>query len=233
MPSTTTARIYITLIVLAGAATFGMGLLHPTLTHPVRLLALLVVSVISSRLKVMLPGMKANMAVSLPFLLLASAQDHLYPAVVIAAAATVAQSIGKQRGSTKILQTVFNASAVVLATAAAYGVQHQSRFGSAHSVLLLLIGAAAYFLVNTVLVAGVVALTGGQSAGRAWSSIFALTYVYYVLSAGIGAVILGFGIRQSVLLLSLLVMYGAYRSFQLYFDTMSSILLPQIAVAGD
>jgi hypothetical protein len=233
MPSSRAARLYITLIALAGTAAFVVGLTHPVLTHPAQFVALLSVAAVSSRLKVRLPGMKANMSVSLPFLLLASAQMQFLPTLVIALAATVAQSICREWSPVKLVQMLFNVSTVLLAITLAYGVQHQARFANLHGVLPLLIGAAAYLLVNTVLVAGIVSLTSQQGLRQTWTSIFGLTYLYYVLSAGIAAVILGLGIRESVLLLTLVVVYGAYRSFRLYFVAMSSTQAPQMACAGD
>ena len=232
MPNSKSARTYITLIALAGAATLTMGLQHPGLNDLAGFVALLVVAVITSRLKVKLPGMKANMSVSLPFLLLASAQMQLLPTLMIAAAATVAQSVNF-KSAVKPVQMLFNLSTVLLAIGLAYGVQHQAGFANAHGVLLLLLGAAAYLVTNTVLVAGIVSLTSDQGMNQAWSSIFALTYLYYVLSAGMAAVVLGFGIRWSVMALTLLVVYGAYRSFQMYFLAMSSLMAPQMASAGD
>ncbi|MGC2321080.1 MAG: hypothetical protein WA463_00485 [Terriglobales bacterium] len=232
MPNSTSVRIYITLVALAGTAAFIMGLLHPVVSDPAGFLALMAVSVITSRLKVKLPGMKANMAVSLPFLLLASAQMQLLPTLLIAAAATVAQSVNF-KSAVKPVQMFFNVCTVLLAITMAYRIQHQAGVANPHGVLLLLLGAAAYFLTNTLLVAGVVSLTSDRRVGKAWSSIFALTYLYYVLSAGVAAVSVGFGIRWSVLALTLVVVYGAYRSFQLYFGAMSSLMAPQMAAAGD
>lgn len=232
MPSSRSARIYITLICLAGAVALGAGLLHPVLNDPAGFLALLAVAVITSRLKVKLPGMKANMAVSLPFLLLASAQMQLLPTLMIAAAATVAQSVNF-KSAVKPAQMLFNLSTVFVAITVAYQIQHRAGLANPHGVLLLLLGAAAYLLTNTVLVAGIVSLTSDQGVSKTWSSIFALTYLYYVLSAGMAAVALGFGIRWSVMALTLLVVYGAYRSFQLYFLAMSSLMAPQMASAGD
>jgi len=233
MPSSWSARLYITLIALAAAATLAMGLSHPAVADPARFVGLLAVAVITSRLKVKLPGMQANMSVSLPFLLLASAQMQLLPALLIALAATVAQSIPRELSSVKLVQMLFNVSTVLVAVGLAYSVQHQVYIANSHGVLLLLLGAAVYLLTNTALVAGIVCLTSQQGLARTWTSIFSFTYLYYVLSAGIGAAILGFGIQWSVLLLTLVVVYGAYRSFQLYFVTMSSNLAPQMASAGD
>ena len=231
MPSTWSARLYITLIVLAGAAAFAVSLAHPVLNDQARFVALLVVAVVTSRMKVRLPGMKANMSVSLPFLLLASAQLQLLPTLLVALAATVAQSTPRELSRVRLVQMLFNVSTVLVAITSAYAVQHQIRFASRG--VLLLLGAAVYLLVNTALVAGIVCLTSEQGLGRTWAGIFALTYLYYVLSAGIAGVILGFGIRWSVLLLTLVVVYGAYRSFQLYFTAMSSTVAPQMASAGD
>jgi hypothetical protein len=98
-------------------------------------------------------------------------------------------------------------------------------------VLALLIGAAAYLLVNTVLVAGIVSLTSEQAPGQTLTSIFGLTYLYYVLSAAIAAVILGLGVRESLLLLTLVLVYGSLPLLPVVV-TMSS-LVPRMASAGD
>jgi hypothetical protein len=233
MPNSWSARLYITLVAFAGAAALLVGLAHPGFTDPARFTALLVVAIITSRLKVKLPGMKANMSVSLPFLLLASAQMQLLPTLVIAMAATVAQSISREWSRAKLVQLSFNVNTVLVAIALAHAVQHQAVLANLHGVLLLLLGAAAYLLANTALVAGVVCLTSDQSLGKTWTGIFGLTYLYYVLSGAIAAAILGFGVRWSVLMLTLVVVYGAFRSFQLYFVTMSSSAAPQMASAGD
>jgi len=232
MPNTWSARLYIALVALAGAGTLAVGIAHPVFGDPARFVALLAVAVITSRLKVKLPGMKANMSVSLPFLLLASAQLQLLPTLVIALAATVTQSVTRQSSSAKLVQMLFNVSTVLVAITCAFDVQHQARFAS-HGVVLVLLGAAAYLLVNTALVSGIVSLTSAQRLGQTWTSMFTLTYLYFVLSAGIAAVVVGFGIHWSVMMLTLMVVYGAYRSFQLYFITMSATLAPQMASAGD
>lgn len=233
MPNSWPSRLYITLVALAGATALAIGLAHAGFSDPGRFTALLVVATITSRLKVKLPGMKANMSVSLPFLLLASVQMQLLPTLLIALVATVAQSIAREWSSEKLVQMAFNLSAVLVAITFAHVIQHQLRLPNPHGVLLLLLGAAAYLIANTVLVAGVVCLTSEQSLGKAWTSIFTLTYLYFVLSAAIAAAIVGFGVHWSVLLLTLIVVYGAFRSFQLYFVAMSANLAPQMAHAGD
>jgi len=233
MPSSMSARIYITLVALAGTAAFALALAHPAVTEPAGFAALLVVAVITSRMKVRLPGMKANMSVSLPFLLLASAQMRLFPALMIAVAATVVQSINREMSSAKLVQTLFNVATVILAMTAAYALQHNFRVAGARGFLLLLAGATVYLLINTALVAGVVSLTGDQNLGKAWTAIFSLTYLYYLLSATMAAVVLRFDLGWNVLLPTLVVVYGAYRSFQMYFVTMSSVMVPETASAGD
>lgn len=232
MPNTWSARLYITLIALAGTGTLAVGIAHPVFGNPARFAALLAVAVITSRLKVKLPGMKANMSVSLPFLLLASAQLRLLPTLVIALAATIAQSVTQQMSSAKLVQMLFNVSTVLVAITCAFGIQHRAGIVG-HGVVRVLLGAAAYLLINTALISGIVCLTSAQRIGQTWTGIFALTYLYFALSAGIAAVVVGFGIQWSVMMLTLIVVYGAYRSFQLYFVTMSASLAPQTASAGD
>jgi hypothetical protein len=221
------------MVALAGVVALTVGLAHPIFADSRRFVALLAAAVITSRLKVKLPRMKANMSVSLPFLLLASAEMQWVPTLLIALGATVAQSISRDLSHTKLVKMLFNVNTVLVAITLAYGIQHQTYLAIPHGVRLLLLGAAAYLLANTVLVAGIVCLTNGQTLGHAWAGIFSLTSLYFVLSAAIAAVIVGLGIRSGVLLLTLVVMYGAYRSFHLYFVTMGEVAVPQMASVGD
>ncbi len=225
-------RLYITLITLAGAGTLIMGLRRPGIADLSGFTALLALAVITSRFKVKLPGMKASMAVNLPFLLLASTQTGLLPTLLIALAATVVQCMALKLSTGKLVQMMFNVSAVLLAITSAYGVQHRLHLAGLSSAALFVLGAAAYLVVNTALVAGVVCLAGEQPLLRTWTDIFTLTYLYYVLSAGIVAVTMSIGLSVVVLLVSLVVVYGAYRSFQLYFDTMSGMPEPRTAAAN-
>ena len=230
MPRSWPARLYITLVSLAGVATLALGAQQSRISDMNGFLALLALAVITSRLKVKLPGMKASMSVNLPFLLLASAQIELLPTLLIAGAATAVQCFARKLSPEKLVQIAFNVSAVLLAITAAFGVQHRVHLTGFAGAALLVLGAATYLLVNTGLVSGIVCLTGEQPLVRTWTGIFTLTYLYYAMSAGVVAVTMSIGANLGVLLVSLAVVYGAYRSFQLYFVAMSG--MPEATAVG-
>jgi len=85
--------------------------------------------------------------------------------------------------------------------------------------VLLGTAAAAFFLANTVPVAGVISLSEGSKMLRAWSSIFHLSFPYYVASVGVAsmATTASRHVGWQIPLVVLSVMYGIYRSYQLYF----------------
>jgi glycine/D-amino acid oxidase-like deaminating enzyme len=81
------------------------------------------------------------------------------------------------------------------------------------------LAALSFFLVQTVPVSIVIALTDGNPAWTVWTNIARMAFPYYVLSAGMASMVMT--ARQHVAwhvpLLVLPVMYGTYRSYQMYF----------------
>ena len=215
------ARIFIVLVGVCAASVLGLGLIRSAVDSRDRFLWLLVVAVISSRLKVKLPGTDTNMSVNLPFLLLASAEMDLLSTVLIASAATIAQSVRAEGPTVNPVQMLFNTSTMVVAAAAAHWPQQLSgSVGPTATTKLLLVGALLFFLVNTAFVAMIVSLTVHAKVLSTWREIVGLTYPYYVLSAAMAAVILTVNniLDWRVVLVALLALYGVHRSFQLYFQ---------------
>ena len=216
------AKSFIALIAAAGFCSAGYSLTRATTWHPAEAIVLLAIALAASRMKVKLPGLTGNMSVNLPFVLIAAVQLSLPEALLIGLASTVAQSLPKE-GKPKALQILFNVSTMAVALGAGHWVLQQATAGRVSWIStswLLPVAAASFFLAQTTPVAAIISLTEGGNMPRIWSSIFHLSFPYYVLSAGVTSIVTTASHRVGwqIPLLILPAMYGVYRSYRLYFS---------------
>jgi hypothetical protein len=229
------ANSFVALISAAGLFSVGYALTRATTWHPWEASVLLAIAVATSRMKVRLPGLTSTMSVNLPFVLIAAMQLSLLEALLIALASTAVQSVPKG-GKPKAIQMLFNMSTMAVALGAGHWILQQASWASAS--LLVSLAAASFFLVQTAPVAAVIALTEGGKMSRIWSSIFHLSFPYYVLSAGVTSLVTtaSHRIGWQIPLLALPVMYGVSRSYRLYFggsaEAPQSMALAKSAGAG-
>lgn len=217
------AKAFIGLVIILGSAALGYGLAHWRTDDRLQFIAVLVVAVVASGLKVNLPGVNGCMSVNLIFFLMAAAQLSLGEAVVIACIASVVQSLWASSKQMKTVQVVFNAAIMSNAVAStALVFEFLSNRGDALPIALTVAGAT-FFLVNTVPVAIVLWLAEDQKPFQTWMAMGRLTFPYYLLSAGMAIAAcaavkhLGWQIPLTVLPL----VYLTYRSYQVYFSAAS------------
>jgi len=190
-----------------GAVSYALHNMQPL--HDYRFGVLLVLAVVTARLKVQLPGLTGTMCVNLPFLLIAASQLSLLEALLVALPSCALQSLPKGGGKPNPVQMIFNLSAMGVAVALA------SLIGPHFAPL----GAAGFFLAQTVPVAGIIRLTEGGAIHRIWCSIAHYSFPFYVLSAGITSIAIS-SITQfawQVPVIGLPVLYAIYRSYECYF----------------
>src|SRR6202049_1344823 len=209
--------------------------------HSFYALALLALAAATSRMKVKLPGIEGNMSVNLPFLLMAVVNLSAVEAVLIAGISTVVQCWPQPDKKFRPEQMLFNVSMMAFATSMANLIWNASWLGNASwSSLPLTLSAttAAFFLGQTVPVAGIIKLTQSTSMRRTWMSIVQLSFPYYVVSAGVTSMLNlvshRFGWQAAVVVFP--VMYGIHHSYRLYFGRISEALrtppLARTASAG-
>ncbi|HZI55750.1 MAG TPA: hypothetical protein VFF39_03190 [Verrucomicrobiae bacterium] len=213
------SKIYIATVIALGAAELVKGLIHWKASKPFEFMALLVMTLIASRLKIKLPGINGTMSVNVPFLLIVAVRLSAGESLAIAALASLVQSMPGAQRRTALLQAVFSSSTITNAVfAAALAFSFASHRGL---VLPLSIGAAgiAFFLANTVLVALVLWLAEGAALVKTWRGMARLSTPYYALSAGVAALVCAatqfavWGLSLALLPL----MYSIYTSYRLYF----------------
>lgn len=184
------AKLFISLMVLAGLGTLISGLVRWDCKDLVRFFSFLVIAALASRLKVSLPGVNGNMSVNLPFLLIAVVELSLGEAVVIAAVSTFVQCLPSGGRKMNPVQALFNTSTLVLSVGvgAMVFLRASAMAGLAQKSLLIALSGAAYLLANTVPVAAVISLTEGKNIVKLWHDIFRLTFPYFGFGALIAAV---------------------------------------------
>ena len=188
------------------------------------MLSLLAVTVLTSKLKVKLPGLTSTMSVNLPFLLLAVAKLNLLEASLVAMAAGLAQCLGGNSRPEPV-KVIFSVSNLINAVAAAFVVFHHVGFeAQATSVVIWTVAAAAiFFMATTVPVAMVIALSENQKASKVWSDVFLWTFPCYVLGTGVAAIVSSVNAAAWMSLLpAVAVAYGVYRSYTMYAGRMEA-----------
>jgi hypothetical protein len=215
--------MFISLMATAALIVFVKGALSIHPAHQLQFACLLLLGVLTSRLKVKLPGLTGNMSMNLPFVLLAIVQLGLFEAAAIAFASTLMQSLPKRGVQLRPTQLLFNVSTMTTAAGLAYLVFHEfdGRHGATGSPALVL-AATTYFFINTLPVATIICLTEGAKIVRTWSGIVHLSFPYYVAGTGMASILTGkSGYMAWVLSIGALpVMIGIYRSYCTYFGEM-------------
>jgi len=214
------AKIYIAAILAAGMAVLTLACWSWESSGLVHFGGFLLITLLASGLKVTLPGITGTMSVSYVFIVLGPVELKPSEAVVISCAALLAQTFWHAKQRPTIIQAMFNLSNGANATAVAclvYRLHPASGF-SFSSELSLAISASVYFLINTLTVTGVVALTEQKAPLRLWRECYFWSFPYYLLGASIAALANRWN-RQfgwPLLVLVLPVLYLIYRSFSLY-----------------
>jgi diguanylate cyclase (GGDEF)-like protein/putative nucleotidyltransferase with HDIG domain len=214
------ARIYVSSIVLIGAAVTVMQLARWQSTDLVRLGCYLLLFVCASRLKVPLPGISGALSVLFIFILFGIVELTLPEALLLGCVAILFQCLWNYRHRPRWQQVLFNVGSMAITIATAGSVYHSVllRQGHLEPALRLLLTATVFFAMNTFPVAAVIALTERKLLRQVWRECYIWTFPYYLLGAVIAgaasAVNRQFGWQTA--LLAVPVVYLIYRSYYLY-----------------
>ncbi len=219
------AQCYVAIVMAAGAATL-FALFPTTYPRPLLFAVLIVFACLTSLWKVNLPIATASgstLSVSYAADLMALLLLGLQPAVVVAVAGVVTQCSYKVKKSYPLYRTLFSVAAEVL-TMTATGLAYQQLGGSLVPVDMAglakpLVGAiAAYFVVNTSLVAGAIALTSSRSFFTVWRDDFFWSGASFMVAGSAGAmaaVVVARGEHWKAVLL-VAPIYLTYRTYEVF-----------------
>jgi PAS domain S-box-containing protein len=226
------AQVHVAIVIAAGTvAVWTLFPLH--IDHPLLFIAVLVIGCVLSTWKVNLPaafGSGSTLSVSYAADLMALLMFGVGPATLIAIGGVWTQCTVKTKCRYPLYRTIYSAAAEGLtmrATAAAY-----VALGGLLLPVTLVAGARAvvgaivvYFLVNTGLVAGAMALSTRQSVFAVWRDNFLWSAPSFMVSGSAGAFAAVLVARGDLWVAILLVapIYLTYRSYSVFHESMRSL----------
>src|SRR5438477_8870928 len=115
----TKASVYIAFIITLGVLVLAYAVRSWTSERPVLYLACLSMALLTSTLKVSLPGVKGTISVAFFFVLFSVTQFALPETVLLAAGASLMQCLWRPKKRVRPIEIVFNVSSIAIAVSVA------------------------------------------------------------------------------------------------------------------
>jgi diguanylate cyclase (GGDEF)-like protein/putative nucleotidyltransferase with HDIG domain len=212
------ARLFIAAMVVAGTATLIYGAVHQSSKNIAEFICYLGIAILSSRLKVSLPGITGTLSVNFLFILIGVLELSLTETLILGAVSMLAQCMYPERP--QAIQVTFNVCACAVSTALAYAVYHHPTANLLFNNRPILLGVAAtvYFVANAGSIAAVISLTERRPLTRILVDCYFWSFPYYLVGAGIAGIISWFNetFNWETSLLLVPAVYVIYRSYRLY-----------------
>jgi putative nucleotidyltransferase with HDIG domain len=213
------ARAYIFAIVLASVCLAAWALPLWKNERSFRFVVFVLIAFFASGLRVTLPGISGSISVNFVFILIGTMDLTLPQVLCLGFAGTIGQfALGKKNWHP--VQLAFNVASVTLAVAASYQVfyWHFLRVWNSSIPILLICSSATMFLVNTLTVSGVIAVTERKSLWNVWHDNFLWTASHHMVGAAIAA---AYNLENQyfgweAVVLTIPVIYFVYRSYALH-----------------
>jgi diguanylate cyclase (GGDEF)-like protein/putative nucleotidyltransferase with HDIG domain len=218
------ARFFVAAVGLVGFAAIFLTFRGWTPQPHPRFLLYLFLALATAGMKVALPGVQGTISVRFVFTMLGLVELTMPETLVLAIAGAATQTCWHAKGRVKAVYLFFNTSSVALAVVVADWLFHRPWLTdvSEGELLRLALAGVAYFVVNSVLLATIIALTGGQKIQTVIRSFCDWSLCYYLVGVSLAGIVhevnLRLGWAFSLLLLPPL--YLIYRSVRVYFGKM-------------
>ena len=211
---------------IASTVVLGTGLICRSLwlwrsDHPWLYIGFLTAALLSSAMKVSLPGIKGTISVGYIFVLFSITRFGLSETTILAVAACLAQCLWRPKQQVRIIEISFTVATVAVAVWLSYVLYHGfsgTKPSEVVSILSLFLSTAVYFFLSTLLIAAAIGLTTRRSISLVWKEAYLWSLPYYLLGASILVVVAAVVARIGTkwLLVAVPVVYGLYRTFRMY-----------------
>jgi len=185
------AKAYLASVLSLGAGVLLFAALHWNSANLARFFVYLLLGLLASTWKVKLPGFTGTISGNFLFILIGISAFHFSETIFLAAASALVQSFWGTKKKPMPAQVAFNAAVLSASAAAAWAVASAlAEYAHANSLAILLVAAACtYFVADTCLVSGVIALVERKPFMAVWRACNGWSFPYYVLGAGLAALI--------------------------------------------
>jgi hypothetical protein len=180
---TKTAKTYIATVILTGVAATAFALSHWRSDDPTRFAVFLLLFLAAATLKCRVPGVAGTYSPVFFFALLGSTTLSLPEVWIASGLAAMVGTVYKPKYKASLVKVLFNGANMALAAAAAYVFVQRliPGFAEQPALLCLVVGAAAFYVVNTGLVSIVIALTENGSLSATWKNWCVGCLPYYIV----------------------------------------------------
>src|SRR5882724_1129216 len=223
------SQTYLGLVCVSGWAVIGWSLWHWQTTDLQRFLVYLAVALLGSGMKVVLPSLTGTMSANFLFVLIGLAEFSLSETLVIGCLGILTQSVWQAKTRLQPVRLAFNAASIALAVWAAHSVFHMPwvKVQAVEKPVLLLCAAAAFFVSNTLFIAGAIAVTEWKPVFPLWRDGYFWSFPVYLLGGAVAALIDGISqwIGWQTALLLLPVLYAIHNSHRLHVEKLETARL--------
>jgi len=182
--------IYLHCIVGIGVYLFVDGLTQFRPQNVQEFFAYLTLALLGATLRIKIPSLRANVSTGFAFIIIGIANFSLGEAITIATCATVVQCLWHRKAKDFTRQVFFNASVTVIGVTIAYNPTHAE---IAHGLWkipeMLPMAGFLYFLTNTGLVSGMIALSEDEPFRAVWRILTLQVFAYYLVGGFIATLI--------------------------------------------
>jgi hypothetical protein len=176
-------KAYITSVVAGGGVALAVALSGASFADPSAWAAYSALAVLASLLKLRPARMEGTYSLSFLFILYGIVHFSLAEVLIAGCAATIAQSLFSTKVRPGMIRLLFNSANVVVSVCASFVVGRVWLASEVNQHLPSVIAAVAftYFVVNTVLVSGVLALLNGKPLAEVCSQWYMWSFPYYLI----------------------------------------------------
>src|SRR5258706_10925571 len=148
-----------------------------------------VLALLTSTLKVRLPGLTGTISVNFLFILISIAIFSFSETVLLAALACVVQCLWKTKRRPKAIQVLFNVAVLSISSGLTYRLAHVPVHDDRSLTVLLGLATCVYFTVNTLLISGVLSLIEKKTLVVVWRQCYLWSFPYYAVGALIAGLV--------------------------------------------
>jgi signal transduction histidine kinase/CheY-like chemotaxis protein len=223
----TAAKVYIFFITASGTLLTALAALFSRPTAIPEFLLCLVGSVVSSGVKLRLPGVQGStVSIGFFFILISVGQLSWIDSIAIGCSAVLWQYMWQSREKRKLIKVAFNLGATGLAVSVCYHLfAFLSRGGRPYSSALVMAATGiAYFVLNTGAVAVVIALSERKALALLWRDYYFWSFPYYLIGAALASVTIEVSrwMGWQIWVFVAPVMYVVFRTYRVYLDRLEA-----------
>ncbi|MBZ5579663.1 MAG: response regulator [Acidobacteriia bacterium] len=220
------AKVYIYAVIAIGLGGMAVGLIRWETADLLRFATYFGVSVACSGMKISLPGIKATLSVNFIIVLLGVAELTWPEALLVGTGSFIVQYLWRAKENPQLIKCLFNMGNAALSITVSYFVFHWQLLRDIGMLtpLILALVSTIYFVLNTGLVSGVVAVTEGRALLQTWRECYFWSFCYYLFGAAavwmISVLDQKFGWQLWIPIVPTI--FALYRTYRLYLGRLES-----------